>query len=56
MTHQQWEGCIKPKVHGSWNLHEHLPIDMDFFVCLSSAAGVAGSLGQGNYAAGKPLP
>ncbi|KAI4170959.1 MAG: hypothetical protein LQ343_004617 [Gyalolechia ehrenbergii] len=52
MTHQQWEGCLKPKAHGSWNLHEHLPRDMDFFLCLSSAAGVARSLGQGNYGAG----
>ncbi|KAL8983680.1 MAG: hypothetical protein Q9205_002158 [Flavoplaca limonia] len=52
MTHSQWEYCLKPKAHGSWNLHENLPRDMDFFICLSSAAGVAGSKGQGNYSAG----
>ncbi|KAL8995313.1 MAG: hypothetical protein Q9169_004917 [Polycauliona sp. 2 TL-2023] len=52
MTHSQWEHCLKPKAHGSWNLHENLPRDMDFFLCLSSAAGVAGSMGQGNYSAG----
>ncbi len=56
MTHAQWEYCLKPKAHGSWNLHEQLPRDMDFFICLSSAAGVAGSKGQGNYSAGKPPP
>jgi hypothetical protein len=29
-----------------------LPKDMDFFIMLSSIAGVCGNLGQGNYAAG----
>ncbi|KAI4101563.1 MAG: hypothetical protein L6R37_004889 [Teloschistes peruensis] len=52
MTHTQWENCLKPKAHGSWNLHEQLPRDMDFFLCLSSAGGVGGSIGQGNYSAG----
>lgn len=56
MTHKQWEDSLKPKAQGSWNLHEHLPKDMDFFLCLSSAAGVAGSMGQGNYGAGKLTP
>lgn len=41
-----------PKVHGSWNLHKHLPKDMDFYVLLSSSAGIAGSPGQCNYSAG----
>ncbi|KAL8853733.1 MAG: hypothetical protein Q9221_001376 [Calogaya cf. arnoldii] len=55
MIYAQWESCLKPKVHGSWNLHEQLPRDMDFFICLSSAAGVAGSTGQGNYNAATEL-
>ena len=44
--------AIRPKVQGSWNLHAYLPKDLDFFVMLSSSAGVGGSRGQGNYAAG----
>ena len=52
MTHEQYTKAIRPKVQGSWNLHEQLPKDMDFFVFLSSSAGIAGSRGQGNYAAG----
>lgn len=53
MTHEQFLGTIRPKVHGSWNLHKYLPQDMDFFVLLSSSVGIAGSRGQGNYSAGK---
>ncbi|KAK4494800.1 hypothetical protein PRZ48_014156 [Zasmidium cellare] len=43
---------VGPKVHGTWNLHELLPKDMDFFVMLSSLAGVMGHRGQGNYGCG----
>jgi hypothetical protein len=43
---------VGPKVHGTWNLHELLPKDLDFFVMLSSLAGVMGHRGQGNYGAG----
>lgn len=52
MDHDQWEGCLAPKVQGTWNLHKHLPTDMDFFVMLSSVAGLVGNRGQSNYAAG----
>lgn len=52
MTHSQYMAAVRPKVQGSWNLHKLLPTDLDFFVMLSSSAGIAGSRGQGNYAAG----
>ncbi|PGH19323.1 hypothetical protein AJ80_04076 [Polytolypa hystricis UAMH7299] len=52
ITHEQWMGAVRPKVHGSWNLHKYLPKDLGFFVMLSSSAGIAGSRGQGNYSAG----
>ena len=52
MTHEQYMGAVRPKVHGSWNLHHLLPKDLDFFILLSSSAGIAGSRGQGNYSAG----
>ncbi|KAF7133670.1 hypothetical protein CNMCM5793_004968 [Aspergillus hiratsukae] len=52
MTHEQWKGAIRPKVQGSWVLHQLLPRDLQFFVMLSSIAGVVGNRSQANYAAG----
>ncbi|CAN9080485.1 unnamed protein product [Alternaria alternata] len=52
MTHAQWKKTIDSKVKSSWNLHALLPNDLDFFILLSSAAGVLGNAGQSNYAAG----
>ncbi|KAH8696648.1 hypothetical protein BGW36DRAFT_428643 [Talaromyces proteolyticus] len=39
-------------ITGSWNLHELLPDNLDFFIVLSSLAGIIGSVSQANYAAG----
>lgn len=50
MTHQDWIECTRPKVHGTWNLHQSLQ-DVEFFVILSSFAAIFGNRGQGNYAA-----
>ncbi|CAN9081152.1 unnamed protein product [Alternaria alternata] len=52
MTHAQWKKTIDSKVKSSWNVHALLPNDLDFFILLSSAAGVLGNAGQSNYAAG----
>ncbi|KAK8057982.1 polyketide synthase PksD [Apiospora phragmitis] len=52
MTHAQWETTVRSKVHVSWNLHEQLPPTFDFFILLSSLAGVYGSIAQANYATG----
>ncbi|KAI1773209.1 fatty acid synthase S-acetyltransferase [Hypoxylon cercidicola] len=52
MTHAQWDLAIRTKTSSSWNLHELLPRDLDFFVLLSSLAGIYGSSSQSNYAAG----
>lgn len=52
MTYDGYLAAVKPKVLGSWNLHTHLPGDLDHFVLLSSATGILGNRGQANYAAG----
>ncbi|KAF2185395.1 hypothetical protein K469DRAFT_688167 [Zopfia rhizophila CBS 207.26] len=52
MSYADWKTSVDPKVQGSWNLHTLLPKGMDFFILLSSIAGVLGNAGQANYAAG----
>lgn len=52
MSLESFKAALNPKVPGSWNLHIHLPENLDFFILLSSTAGVMGSAGQSNYAAG----
>jgi hypothetical protein len=50
ISHQQFRAATKPKVQGSWNLHEVLPKKMDFFIMLSSIISITGNHGQSNYA------
>lgn len=52
MTHSQWDLTIKSKAHTAWNLHRQLPKALDFFVMLSSLAGIYGNAAQSNYSAG----
>jgi acyl carrier protein len=52
MTYNQWQTAVRAKVQTSWNLHKLLPPRLDFFVLLSSLAGVFGNVSQANYAAG----
>lgn len=51
MTHREWTESIRPKVQGTWNLHQNLP-RVDFFVTLGSFTAIIGNRGQGNYVAG----
>ncbi|KAL1852420.1 Type I Iterative PKS [Diaporthe australafricana] len=52
MTHADLVAATRPKYNVTLNLHNQLPKDLDFFICLSSAAGQIGSIAQGNYNAG----
>ena len=60
MTYDAWQAAVRPKTIGSWNLKEVFAgnsgdkeeTHLDFFIFLSSSAGVIGSRGQSNYAVG----
>jgi hypothetical protein len=52
VTHDSWKDTLWPKVQETWNLHKHLPKDMDFFVILASVAGTMGHRSQAAYATG----
>jgi short-subunit dehydrogenase len=52
MSYNDWTSATKPKIEGTWNLHELIPEDLDFFVILSSASGIVGNRAQSNYAVG----
>ncbi|KAH7371058.1 hypothetical protein BKA66DRAFT_498750 [Pyrenochaeta sp. MPI-SDFR-AT-0127] len=53
MDFEDWNAVVRPKVQGTWNLHnvalsKHL--GLDFFLLFSSLSGVLGQVGQAHYA------
>ncbi|MCC9312002.1 type I polyketide synthase [Kitasatospora sp. RB6PN24] len=53
LTPDRVEQVVRPKADAAWHLHELTrDLDVDTFVLFSSVAGVWGTPGQGNYAAG----
>ena len=53
MTFDEWVASVKPKVQGTWTLHDAsvaAEADLDFFLLFSSLSGIVGQPGQANYA------
>lgn len=52
VSHADFKDVVRPKVHGTWNLHHALSnAPLDFFVLISSVAGIVGTPGHSSYAA-----
>lgn len=54
MSVDDFNTVVRPKVTGTWNLHNALASsqhELDFFIALSSVAGAVGNRGQAAYAA-----
>lgn len=52
MTLEDYNAVIQSKVAGAWNVHsELLSAPLDFFLVISSTAGIVGNRGQAAYAA-----
>ncbi|ETS84328.1 hypothetical protein PFICI_02353 [Pestalotiopsis fici W106-1] len=54
MSIEDWNGAVKPKIQGTWNLHNAVSSRgdaLDFFILFSSLSGILGQPGQANYAA-----
>ncbi|RMZ91949.1 hypothetical protein DV736_g817, partial [Chaetothyriales sp. CBS 134916] len=52
MTFDDYNTVVRAKISGAWNVHKALlGTPLDFFVALSSVAGIVGNRGQAAYAA-----
>ncbi|KAL8656979.1 MAG: hypothetical protein Q9226_002379 [Calogaya cf. arnoldii] len=57
ISYESWSGATGTKIQGSWNLHSLIPYDLDFFIMLSSLAGILGNRdGLAHYRRSLNLP
>jgi len=54
MSYEEWTIPLRPKVQGTWNLHQHFGHErpLDFMIFCSSISGLWGKPGQAQYIAG----
>lgn len=53
MQCESFKKVVRPKVHGTWNVHQATRSQpVEFFIMLSSLSGIIGNASQANYAAG----
>jgi NADPH:quinone reductase-like Zn-dependent oxidoreductase/NAD(P)-dependent dehydrogenase (short-subunit alcohol dehydrogenase family) len=54
MSYEEWTIPLRPKVQGTWNLHQYFGHErpLDFMIFCSSISGVCGNPGQAQYDAG----
>ena len=57
MSNQSWHASLRPKVQGTWNLHNALrdgarDAQLDFFLMTSSISGTVGTATESNYCSG----
>ncbi|EAW12416.1 type I polyketide synthase [Aspergillus clavatus NRRL 1] len=53
MSLEDYARAVRPKVQGTWNLHQVLSdVDLVYFIMLSSLSGITGNVSQANYSAG----
>lgn len=54
MTFEEWDAVVRPRVDGTWNIHQSLidaKAQLDFFIVFGSGGGHTGYYGQANYTA-----
>ncbi|KKO98752.1 fatty acid synthase S-acetyltransferase [Trichoderma harzianum] len=52
MTFEDYEAVVRSKISGAWNFHNALiDTSLQFFIVLSSVAGIVGNRGQAHYSA-----
>ncbi|KAL6900124.1 polyketide synthase [Trichoderma evansii] len=52
MTFEDYEAVVRSKISGAWNFHNALmKTPLQFFIVLSSVAGIVGNRGQAHYSA-----